>query len=167
MILDVVDPVFEVSVPFGEVNLKQIPEQVLEVGTEVRREPDSAADDLLVDLNGLIGEERRITGGHLVHQNAQGPPIHGLVVPFAQNDLGREVLRGAAEGPRATLHPFGEPEVGDLQVALAVDQQVLRLQVPVNEVQIVQIFEREHDLSRVKPGMSLTANTRHFSSLVQ
>lgn len=40
----------------------------------------TSGDDLLVDLDGLVSEERWIAGGHLVHENSQGPPVHCLVV---------------------------------------------------------------------------------------
>ena len=40
----------------------------------------SAGDDLLVYLDGLVSEERRVASSHLVHQNSQGPPVHSLVV---------------------------------------------------------------------------------------
>ena len=54
----------------------------------------------------------------------------GEPVPLALHDLGGEVLGRAAERPRpVAAHPLGEPEVGDLEVALAVKQQVLRLQI--------------------------------------
>ena len=38
--LDVVDAVLEVAVALGQVNLEQVAEEVLQVGAEVRREPD-------------------------------------------------------------------------------------------------------------------------------
>ena len=43
-------------------------------------ETNLARDDLLVDLNGLVGEKGRVACRHLVHENAQGPPVHRLVV---------------------------------------------------------------------------------------
>ena len=67
---------------------------------------------------------------HLVDEDAEGPPVYCQPVPLALHDLGGEVLGRAAERPRAVAaHPLGEPEVGDLEVALAVKQQVLRLQI--------------------------------------
>ena len=40
MPLDVVDPVLEVPVALGEVDLQEVAEEVLQVGAEVRREAD-------------------------------------------------------------------------------------------------------------------------------
>lgn len=51
-----------------------------------------------------------------------------------------------------------EPEVCNLQVALAVQKQVLRLQVSVNDVFAVQVFQSAYDFCRVEaaggPGKS-------------
>lgn len=35
MILDVVHPILQVAVTFGQVNLQQVPQQVLQIGAEV------------------------------------------------------------------------------------------------------------------------------------
>ena len=48
-----------------------------------------------------------------------------------------------------------------LDVALAVDEQVLRLQVPVYEIQVVEVLEGQHYLRRVESGVRLTANHTH------
>jgi hypothetical protein len=39
-----------------------------------------ARDDLLVDLDGLVGKEGRVASCHLVHEDAQCPPVNRLVV---------------------------------------------------------------------------------------
>ena len=66
----------------------------------------------------MVGEERRVAGRHLVHEHPERPPVDGLVVPFAQDDLGREVLGRPAQRPRPPLHSFCEAEVGDLENAI-------------------------------------------------
>ena len=40
MVLDIVDSVFQVAVPLGEVHLQQVPQQVFQITAEVRGEPD-------------------------------------------------------------------------------------------------------------------------------
>ena len=37
-------------------------------------------NNLLVDLNGLVGKERRVSCSHFIDENTQGPPIHCSVV---------------------------------------------------------------------------------------
>lgn len=153
--LDVVHARLEVAVPLGEVNLEQVAQQILQVRAKMRGEAWLAAHDLLVDLDRLIGEEWWISCCHLVDQNAQCPPVHRLVVALAEDDLGRQIFRCAAQGPRPTLHPLGEAKVGDLQVTLRVDQEILRLQIPVDQIEVVKVLEREYNLSRVKTRVRL------------
>ena len=60
MSLDVVDTVFQIPEAFGQVNLKQMNEQIFEVIGKMGWETNFARDDLLVDLDGLVSEEGRI-----------------------------------------------------------------------------------------------------------
>ncbi len=46
-----------------------------------------AGDNLLVDLDRLIGIEGRIASGHFVNEDAQSPPIHCLVVTLEGEKL--------------------------------------------------------------------------------
>ena len=55
-------------------------EDILDFVREVSGKLEFSRHDLLVDLDGLVSEERWIAGGHLVHENSQGPPVHRLVV---------------------------------------------------------------------------------------
>ena len=59
VIFDIFGAVLEVTVAFGQIGLKKIANQILQVGREVRRKLEFALHDLLVDLNRLIGVERR------------------------------------------------------------------------------------------------------------
>ena len=45
-----------------------------------------------------------------------------------------------------------EAEVRDLDVAVKIEQDVLRLEVAVDDVERVQVVERERDLGRVELG---------------
>ena len=74
---DIVDAVLQISVTFRQIDLEKITEKIFQITAEVRRKAnlqtnenrlDStrrvryfARDDLFVDLNRLIGEERWIT----------------------------------------------------------------------------------------------------------
>ena len=54
------------------------------------------------------------------------------------------LLRTSAEGVSALvlLQTLGEPEVRDLQVPLQVQEHVLRLQVPIHDLVVVQVRHR-------------------------
>ena len=51
-------------------------------------------------------------------------------------------------------------EVSHLQIALVVDEKILWLKVAVNEVQVMEVLKRQHDLSRVETGMRFAEITR-------
>uniref|UniRef100_A0A182Q467 Uncharacterized protein n=1 Tax=Anopheles farauti TaxID=69004 RepID=A0A182Q467_9DIPT len=153
--LDVVHARLQVAVALGQIDLQQVAQQVLQLRAEVRREAHLAADDLLVDLDRLVGEERRVAGRHLVHEHTERPPVDRLVVALAQDDLRREILGRAAQRPGSALDALREPKVRHLQVALRVDQQILRLQIAVDQIEIVQVLEREHDLGGVEARVRL------------
>ena len=63
-----------------------------------------------------------------------------------ENDLGRDVLGGAAEGPRlgALVDALAEAEVDHLDVAARVEEQVLRFEVAVNDAAAVQVVWEEN-----------------------
>lgn len=82
----------------------------------MRREADFARHDFLVDLDGLIGKEGRIAGSHFEHKYTQGPPVHGFIVSFRQDDLGSEVFGGAAQRPRPSLHSLRKTKVSNLPI---------------------------------------------------
>lgn len=52
------------------------------------------------------------------------------------------------------------PGHGHLNIALLVDEKVLGLQVPVDEVQGVQILKGQDDLRRVETGMGLAGGDK-------
>ena len=79
-------------------------------------------------------------------------PVDRLVVALGGHDLGRQVVGGTAEGPCDVGHLLGEAKVGDLEVAVAVEQQVLGLQVAVDDVVRVQVVEGQGDLGGVELG---------------
>ena len=89
----------------------------------------------------VVVVERRQPRDHLVDQRAQRPPVHALPVRLLLTrtpgthlllqDLGREVLRRPAERlHRVAMHIFlRQAEVGDANVAVGVEEQVLGLQI--------------------------------------
>lgn len=76
----------------------------------------------------------------------------------ANDHLRREILGRAAEGIGlfpALLHDLGKAEVGEHDVAIIVEQDILRLQVSVDDVAGVEIADCEGDLRGIKFGFLL------------
>ena len=72
--------------------------------------------------------EGREAGDHFVDNTAETPPIYGLVVALLLDDFGREVFGRAADGHGLFVFEVegaGEAEVGDLDVAGLIKQDVL------------------------------------------
>ena len=59
------------------------------------RERNVFAQDVGKGGVAVLALERRGPVQHLVHQDAQGPPVDGARVPAALDHLGRDVLLGA------------------------------------------------------------------------
>ena len=109
---------------------------------------------------------------HFKNKHAQRIPVHTLVVSLALHNLGRNcrilhqpcpahlaqrnarltVIRRAAQRPRDIRHELGKPKVGHLDVSVRAEQQVFGLEVAVDDVERVQVVERERDLGRVEFG---------------
>lgn len=71
-------------------------------------------------------------------------------VTFALNDLWREVFGSPTQRPRPIGYPLGEPEVRDLEVAVPIQKEVLRLEVSVDDGEGVEVVQRGDDLGRVE-----------------
>lgn len=96
-----------------------------------------------------------------------GVPHKVQVRPFTRLAKPKSVTCGhknqqlaGGEGPSPGPEAAPAQPCGHLDVALLVDEEVLRLQVPVDEVQRVQVLERQDDLGRVEPGVGLAGGTR-------
>mmetsp|Transcript_7904 Transcript_7904/g.19224 ORF Transcript_7904/g.19224 Transcript_7904/m.19224 type:complete len:210 (-) Transcript_7904:720-1349(-) len=132
----------EVPEALGAVGLEELLDEVLGLRIEVPQDLHLAEEDLLVDPEGVLVIEGGVPGEHLVHEDAKGPPVDRLAMPLALDDLRRKVLRRPTQGPRPVRDHLRKPEVGDFEVALVVEEKVLRLEVPVNDVVLVEVVQR-------------------------
>lgn len=78
-------------------------------------------------------------------------------MPQIEDDFGSEVFGGSAQGVRSHFDCFGEAEVGELEVAIFCDQQILGFQVSEYYVLVVKVFEYKHDLCCIEPTISQTS----------
>jgi hypothetical protein len=93
-----------------------------------------------------------VTCEQFKHEYSERPVVGADVVALVQDDFGRHVLGRAAERPRLAtdLQLFGETKVDELDVAGAVEKQVLGLEVAVDDASRVQVVERLHHASGVE-----------------
>ena len=131
------------GVPGVWVDVEDVPEHVLGVGGEHLGLLVLAAHDLLVEFVGVLVLKGEVAAEHGVEDDAAGPDVDaGALVAPARDHLGRSVARGPAGRfePFARLVLVGQSEVHDLDVALVVEKQVLRLQVPVHDPVLVDVL---------------------------
>ena len=105
-----------------------------------------------VHLRDLVvaSRERRVAGEQLVEHAAERVDVGAGVDPLAADLLGRDVVEGPDEGAGrgdagARVDLAGEPEVGEVGVlagARALDEDVARLDVAVDEPARVRGVER-------------------------
>ena len=133
--------VLEVN-PLVGVLPQQLDDEVPGGARDVGGEPQVDVDDPLVGVLVGLGLKRRFTHQELVGEDAQGPVVHPLVVGLALDHLRGQVVQGPAHGgPPGAGGVHRPPEVGDLEVALHVQQQVLRLDVSVDHLHGVAVTQ--------------------------
>eukprot|EP00038_Savillea_parva_P009074 m.181047 g.181047 ORF g.181047 m.181047 type:complete len:648 (+) comp15157_c0_seq1:89-2032(+) len=98
--------------------------------------------------------KRRLSRQHLVHQDTQGPPVHRRAIHLLLENLGCNIVWCSAKGVGqvAILNTFfAHPKVGNLDMAFAVEHDIVKLEITVNDTAFVQKQEAANDLRRVKP----------------
>ena len=85
--------------------------------------------------------EQRATGEHLRHDAAGAPDVDaGVVGAAAEEDVGRAVPQRhdfVAEGVNRDAEGAGKAEIGEFELALVVDEEVLRFEVAVEDSVLV------------------------------
>ena len=63
-----------------------------------------------------------------------------------------KIVGCTTQGPSDIRDIFGKAKIGNANVAIVVQQQVLRLQVSIDNIFSMQILECKHHLRRIKLG---------------
>ena len=117
---------------------------------ELARRHRRLVDLLDRDRDRRLAVERDLAGQQLVEHDPGRVQVGAAVDRVALGLLGREVLDRADDraglGHLRGLARAGDAEVGDLGLALAVDDHVLRLDVAVHDPAPVRVAERAQDL---------------------
>lgn len=153
MVLDVSAAVLEATVPFGHISDQQMLDQTLRVFVKIARELNLALQDFLVDCHRVIIVEGINTGVHFVDENTEGPPVNGLSVTLVQQHLRSKILGSTTECVGTSFAVFGKTEIGKLQVAFIIDENVLWLEITVDDVLRVKVLEHECNLGAIKHSM--------------
>ena len=131
--------------------------------TDPGRVDDLLMENVVEELVVVIALERRLSRQHLVHQDAQRPPVNRAIVHALLDDLWRDVVGGPAERAcRCAVHDalLAHSKVCDLDVALRAEHDVVQLQVAVDDAGVVQVQERADDFAGVEAGARLVEAVR-------
>ena len=143
----------QVTVPFRQIVVRQVPDQAFGLAGEALGERDLLLEGHLEDLVGVLVHEGRPAHVQLIHEDAKRVPVDRVPVALVQNHFGWDVLRRPAQRVRAhpglqTLH---EPKIGQLDEPVLLKKYVFWLQVAINEILPMHVLENQHNLRRVKP----------------
>ena len=109
------------------------------------RRPRLPGLDLLQHCRQPVSLDQPLSGKQLIENHTETVDVGAGIdaVAFAARLLGTHVERRAREGrPLAeVLFAQGQPEIGHHRVALDVEQDVGRLDVPVNQVALVRVVQ--------------------------
>lgn len=107
-------------------------------------------DDHFVDIHGVIVAKGSMACMHLVNEDAERPPVHGLGVAFVEQNFGGDVLRRATNSIGSLFHYFSKSVVDQLQVTIVRNHYIFWLQVPVDDVLRMQILKDTSYLSTIE-----------------
>jgi hypothetical protein len=63
---------------------------------------------------------------HFINNNAQCPPIDGLVVASGQNNLGRKIFGCTAQSPRSVFDYFGKTKISYFYITIGVVKNLFK-----------------------------------------
>jgi hypothetical protein len=105
--------------------------------------------DLFEQVRDVLVVKRQAPAQQRIQDHATAPHVHlGARVQAARDDLGRSIVGAPAAGLEevAVAHHVAQAEVGDLDVALGVEEEVLGLQVAVHDHVAVAVLHAADDL---------------------
>jgi len=92
-----------------------------------------AYETLLDDLLDGVAAERRAAGEHVKHGRPERVHVRLVVDRLATRDLGRDVVRRSGEDALAVLDALRRAEIDQSHLAVAIEEDVRRLDVHVDE----------------------------------
>ena len=117
-----------------------------------------AINNLFVHLHGRRSLEGRLTRHDFADEHAERPDIDAVVVPIADENLRGNVDHCAALRQRlAGFQDLRKAEVNTLDVAAVAHRQhdVLRLQVAVDDLLVVQVLQGQDSLGYIEVALML------------
>lgn len=123
--------------------LKYLLNEVFDLGIKARLEGQGNVVDCLLNLLQSLSSVGGVAVAKLVQQNTQGPNVCLLGLSFLLENLRRHVLVGPAHSLSVLLllEERGPAKVPQLNLLLLAEKNVLRLEVTVHDILLMQILD--------------------------
>lgn len=103
---------------------------------------EHALDDSFVEVVHVLGPERRMQSKCLIEHTAQAPDVTLAVVRFVVPDLRAGVIRSSRLCvEKASFGHFRDVHVAQSSSAIALQEQVRRLDIPVEHLEVMELLE--------------------------
>mmetsp|Transcript_51914 Transcript_51914/g.110318 ORF Transcript_51914/g.110318 Transcript_51914/m.110318 type:complete len:289 (-) Transcript_51914:16-882(-) len=168
--LDIVTASRAATQPSVGVTLEEAHQEGLRDRCDVAWVGQVAPSDALEELSTVLSVVRRQASQHLVAQGADGVPVDTSAVALLVNDFWSQVLGCSAHGlGRDVVHDafLAQTEVGNLDVAISIQEHVFRLQISVDDSQAVQVGDRAGGLGDVEASTALAEAARSAEMVEQ
>eukprot|EP00438_Fugacium_kawagutii_P010298 Skav228837 [mRNA] locus=scaffold4680:33551:37431:- [translate_table: standard] len=126
--------------------LQQPSHQVHHQGRQTRRKNHGDLQDPVDEHSVIRALKRRSTYHHLIEQNSHTPNVQGLVMTTSLDHLRSKIVHRAAKCGSKHICSSTPSKVCNLQDIIVGYQKVLRLQVAVNDLMLVEILQTPHQL---------------------
>ena len=121
MLLDIVRASFQVPISFGKIGDQQVLHQGLRILGEVPRKFNLTFQNILIDCHGVIIREGVDADLHLINQDSEAPPVHGLTMAFLQQNFRGKVLGCSTQGVRSSIDMFCKTEIRKFQISFFIN----------------------------------------------
>lgn len=111
-----------------------MPDQRFGIGVETFRKVKLSFQDILINCHRVIISEGVNTSDHFVDHDAQSPPIYRFSMPLVQEDFRGKVFWCSTEGESSIFDELRKSEIRKFDVAVGGYQNILRLQIPIDDV---------------------------------
>mmetsp|Transcript_21606 Transcript_21606/g.44583 ORF Transcript_21606/g.44583 Transcript_21606/m.44583 type:complete len:271 (-) Transcript_21606:618-1430(-) len=129
--------------PLPWILLQQLGNQILGIFRHPTRPPNIHSRDSPIRHCLRLGLKGRTSHQKLVQQHPQRPRVHLLIVLLSLDHLRGKVVQRPAHGvPPRSRRVHTPPEIRNLDIVVRPEKQILRLDIPVNDVLRMAVTKR-------------------------
>lgn len=117
-------------------------------------EGDCCSYNIFVYLHNIIGGKWITSCRHFVYQYTQNPPMNRSSVSSVEKNLWGHILGSSANSKSSSFfNYFGKTEVSDCEISFIVNEDVFGLDVSMDYILALQIFQTVYHIGCIKFGL--------------